>query len=389
MAVYFAVPRERVPGERRVALIPEMVAKLAAAGHTVLVETGAGLEAQSPDAAYRSAGAEIMSDAVALYSEADIVLKVQPHLQDEPKMRSGTILVGVLQPLRQPERMAEYAREGVTSFSMDLMPRITRAQSMDVLSSQSTVSGYRAVLQGALLAERFFPMLMTAAGTIAPAKVLVIGAGVAGLQAIATARRLGAVVQGFDVRAASREQVESLGASFLSPPVAGGEAEGGYARAMAEDEEEHERQTLADPVRRSDVVITTAMVPGRPAPLLISAEMAESMHPGSVIVDLAAETGGNCALTKPGEVYVTDGGVIVDGRLNVPAMMPLPASQLLSRNYVTFLDHALSVWLKGAKNAAEVGPVPEDDQILSTTLITRAGEVVHAATRERLQSTPR
>ena len=385
MSVYIGVPRERKPGERRVALVPETVAQLVKKGHQVGIETGAGAEAQMPDALYAEAGAEILPDAESVFSKAEFLLKVRAPLDDElPLLRPGTVLIAQMMPLVEPEVAGRVAKSGAISFSLDLMPRITRAQSMDVLSAMSTVAGYRAVLQGALLAERFFPMLMTAAGTIPPAKVLVLGAGVAGLQAIATARRLGGVVQAFDVRPASREQVESLGASFLSLPVQDGEGEGGYARAMAEDEEERERQALAEPVRKADVVISTAMVPGRRAPVLVSREMVESMHPGAVIVDLAAETGGNCALTQPGDVVVTEGGVIIDGRLDVPSTMPLPASQLFSRNLVTFLSHAMQVWVGETQRAAELGPVPEDDEILRSTCVSAGGELVHKATRERL-----
>ncbi len=383
--MYIGVPRETKPGERRVALVPETVAQLVAKGHTVGIESGAGVAAQLPDALYAASGAQILPDGPSVYEKADIVLKVRaPQEAEVPLLRPGSVLIAQMMPLLEPEIADLVAKSGAHSFSMDLMPRITRAQSMDVLSSMSTVSGYRAVLQGALLAERFFPMLMTAAGTIAPGKVLILGAGVAGLQAIATARRLGGVVQAFDVRPASREQVESLGASFLSLPVSDGEGEGGYARAMAEDEEERERQALAEPVKKADVVISTAMVPGRRAPVLMNREMVDSMHPGAVIVDLAAETGGNCELTQPGEIVVTDGGVIIDGTLNVPSRMPLPASQLFSRNLVTFLNHAFSAWIGDTTTAAELGPLPEGDEILRSTCVTSDGQVVHTATRERL-----
>ncbi len=385
--MYIGVPRETKPGERRVALVPETVAKLVAKGHSVGIESDAGTSAQMPDALYAAAGAEILPDAQSVYDKADMLLKIRaPEPAEIPLLRPGTVLVAQMMPLLDPESAAQVAKAGAVSFSMDLMPRITRAQSMDVLSSMSTVAGYRAVLQGALLAERFFPMLMTAAGTIAPAKALILGAGVAGLQAIATARRLGAVVQAFDVRPASREQVESLGAGFLSLPVADGEGEGGYARAMGADEEELERQALADPVKKADLVVSTAMVPGRRAPLLVNREMVDSMHPGAVIVDLAAETGGNCELTVPGEVVVSDGGVIVDGRLNVPSEMPLPASQLFSRNLVTFLDHAFSAWIGDAKDKTQLGALPEGDEILRSTCVSFGGELVHKATAERLIS---
>jgi NAD(P) transhydrogenase subunit alpha len=390
VSVYIGVPRETKPGERRVALVPETVAKLVAKGHSVGIESGAGTAAQMPDAVYAAAGAEILPDAQSVFDKADMLLKVRAPEPDEiPLLQPGIVLVAQMMPLVDPETAARVAETGAISFSMDLMPRITRAQSMDVLSSMSTVAGYRAVLQGALLAERFFPMLMTAAGTIPPAKALILGAGVAGLQAIATARRLGAVVQAFDVRPASREQVESLGASFLSLPVTDGEGEGGYARAMGADEEELERQALAEPVKKADLVVSTAMVPGRRAPLLVNREMVEAMHPGAVIVDLAAETGGNCELTVPGEVVVSDGGVIIDGRLNVPSEMPLPASQLFSRNLVTFLDHTFSAWIGDAKDKTGLGALPEGDEILRATCVSFGGALVHKATAERLASIER
>lgn len=379
--MYFAVPCERAPGERRVALVPETVAKLVAAGHRVGVEAGAGLEAQSLDEAYRAAGAGILPDAAALYGEADIVLKIQGPIDDEPSMRQGTILIGILQPLRQPERIVEYAKLGVTAFSMDLMPRITRAQSMDVLSAMSTVAGYRATLTAAILAERFFPLLMTAAGTVTPARVLVLGAGVAGLQAVATAKRMGAVVQAFDTRPAVKEQVESLGATFLTLPISQGEGDGGYARRLAEDEERLEREFLAEPTQRADVVITTALVPGARSPLLIDEDMVASMHPGAVIVDLAAEGGGNCALTVPGERTVAH-GVIIDGSLNLPAQMPLPASQLYSRNVLSFVNHLLAASPIDGQGGLQLNL---DDEILGHTCVTHRGEVTHGATLERLQ----
>jgi len=382
--VYLSVPKETKSGERRVALTPEVAGQLVKKGHKVGIETGAGLAAQMPDALYSAVGAEILPSAEACYKQADFVLKVRAPFGDELRLlKPGTVLIGTLGPLSEPEVAQHLADAKVTSFSLDLMPRITRAQSMDVLSSMSTVSGYRAVLAANLLVERFFPMLMTAAGTIAPAKVLILGAGVAGLQAIATAKRLGAVVQAFDVRPASREQVESLGASFLSLPVDDAETSGGYARAMAADEEQRERELLAEPVQKSDVVVATALVPGRRAPVLIDETMVRSMHTGAVIVDLAAETGGNCALTEPGEIKVTDGGVIIDGTLNLPAKMPQPASQLYARNVGTFLGHLFETWAKDAASANDLSPVPEDE-ILQGTRLTEQGQITHAPTREKL-----
>ena len=386
VAVYLCVPREIRPGERRVALTPDIVGQLIKKGHKVGIETGAGLDAQMPDEFYVKAGAEILPDAKSVYQNADVLLKIRaPEASELALLKPGTVVVAMLAPLAEPQVAKDLAAAKVTSFSLDLMPRTTFAQNMDVLSSMSTVAGYRAVLASALLAERFFPMLMTAAGTIAPAKALVLGAGVAGLQAIATAKRLGAVVQAFDVREASREQVESLGASFLSVPVTGGEGEGGYARALAQDEEQRERDALAEPVRKADVVISTAMVPGRKAPVLISREMVEAMHTGSVIIDMAAETGGNCELTKPGERIVAANGVIIDGTLNLPATMPQPASQLYSKNLQTFLNHMFSTWVKETEKPADLGPVP-DEEVLKGTCVTFNGEVVHAATRDRLKA---
>ncbi len=379
--MYVAVPRERMNGERRVALVPEAVARLATWGHTVGVETDAGAAAQMPDAAYLAAGAELVSDRDQLLGQAGLVLKVQGPKDDElSALRPGSMLVGLLQPLVLPRRAAALAHQGVTAFSVDLMPRISRAQSMDVLSAMSTVSGYRATLLGAVLAERFFPLMMTAAGTVAPARVLVLGAGVAGLQAVATAKRLGAVVQAFDTRPAVKEQVESLGGVFLTlPQPEGGEAEGGYARTLAEDEEALEQEVLAEPVQKADVVITTAMVPGARPPLLITEKMVASMHPGAVIMDLAAETGGNCALTVPGERTLAH-SVIIDGSLNVPSQMPLAASQFYSRNLLAFVGH-LFEHLNDKAGEPDLA-----DEILAATCVAHGGKVVHALTLKRLES---
>lgn len=379
--MYIAVPRERVSGERRVALVPEAVAKFVSQQHTVGVETDAGAAAQLPNAAYEAAGAQVVANAGKLLGQADLVLKVQGPQEDEmDALHPGSMLVALLQPLGFPKRVAALADRGVTAFSVDLMPRISRAQNMDALSAMSTVSGYRATLLGAVLVERFFPLMMTAAGTVAPARVLVLGAGVAGLQAVATARRLGAVVQAFDTRPAVKEQVESLGGVFLTLPLPeGGEAQGGYARRLAEDEEALEQEVLAEPVQRADVVITTAMVPGARPPLLITERMVASMHPGAVIMDLAAETGGNCALTVPGDRIVAH-GVIIDGTLNLPSQMPLAATQFYSHNLLAFVNHLFAHLTDGQ------GDLDLDDEILAATCVAHGGKVVHAQTLKRLES---
>ena len=329
------VPRELEPGERRVALVPDAVSRLAGSGFEVVVEPGAGVEASFPDEAYREAGATL-ADAV---WEADAVAKVRkPTAEEAARLRSGQVLVGFLEPLTDPDGIRRLADRGVNAFAMESIPRITRAQPMDALSSQATVSGYKAVLIAADRLPRFFPMLMTAAGTVAPAKVLVVGAGVAGLQAIATAHRLGAVVSGFDVRPVVREQVESLGASFLDLGIVGEETAGGYARELTEDEQRRQQEALEERIPDFDVVVTTALVPGRAAPRLIPATAVAKMRPGAVIVDLGAEAGGNCELTEPGEVVQRDGVTIV-GLTNLPSTMPFHASQLYARNVSSLLQH--------------------------------------------------
>jgi NAD(P) transhydrogenase subunit alpha len=383
VAVRFGVPRERVTGERRVALTPEAVGQLVKDGHAIAVERGAGAAAGLHDQLYAAQGAVVVDGAEPAYA-ADFVLKVRGPTADElPLLHAGQALAGMLQPLARPEGVADLAGRSVTAFSLDLMPRISRAQGMDVLSAMSTVAGYRAALIAAVAAERFFPMLMTAAGTVTPARVLVLGAGVAGLQAIATARRLGAVVQAFDTRPAAAQQVESLGATFLTvPEPLGGEAEGGYAQGLAADEEERERQVLAEPVARADVVITTAMVPGSRAPLLISEEMVASMHPGAVIVDLAAEAGGNCALTRLGEV-VHRHGVRIEGPANLAGDMPLPASQLYARNLLAYVRHLAALGFPFGPDGGGAADLPEDE-IARATCLTHAGRVTHGPTRDRL-----
>jgi NAD(P) transhydrogenase subunit alpha len=332
--VRVGVPRETAPGERRVALVPESVPKLTALGLEVAVERGAGHPAAFTDQTYEEAGATLVDNAL----DADLVVKVaRPSADEVAKLRSGAVLVGFLAPLTDPDGIAQLQARGVTAFAMESIPRTTRAQSMDALSSQANVSGYKAALIAADRLPRFFPMLMTAAGTVAPAKVLVLGAGVAGLQAIATARRLGAVVTGFDVRPVVKEQVESLGATFLELSVRGEETAGGYAAELTPEQQAQQQAELADRMADFDAVITTALIPGRPAPRLIPASAVEAMRPGSVIVDLAAEAGGNCELTTPGEITVEHDVTIV-GLTNLPSTMPYHASQLYSRNIVALVS---------------------------------------------------
>jgi len=333
-----AVPRETAPGEHRVALVPETVSRLRAAGFEIRLERDAGAAAGFLDETYAEAGAEL-AEGAALYADAAAAVRVaKPSAVEIAALPSGIVLIGFLQPLTDQEGIARLKERGVVAFAMESIPRITRAQPMDALSSQATVAGYKAVLLAADRIRKLFPMLMTAAGTIAPVRALVIGAGVAGLQAIATARRLGAVVSAFDVRPAVREQVESLGASFLDLGVVGEETAGGYATELTPEQQARQQAALEERIPDFDVVITTAAVPGRPAPKLIPATAVERMQPGSVIVDLAAETGGNCELTVPGEV-VEQGGVAVVGTTNLPSLMAYHASQLYSRNVASLLQH--------------------------------------------------
>ena len=356
------VPKESAPGERRVALVPEVVSRLVSGGFEVLVEASAGDSASFPDAAYEEAGAGVGSDPWG----ADAVVKVQaPSAEEAARLREGQILIGVLQPLTDREGIERLAGRGVTAFAMESIPRITRAQPMDALSSQATVSGYKATLLAAERLPKFFPMLMTAAGTVAPAKALVLGAGVAGLQAIATARRLGAVVTGFDVRPVVREQIESLGASWLDLGIVGEETAGGYAQELSEEQQRQQQEELEARLPEFDVVITTALIPGRAAPRLIPASAVVAMRPGSVIVDLAAEAGGNCELTKPGEIVEREGVTIV-GLTNLPSTMPYHASQLYARNVAALLHHL----------APEGEPVLDfEDEITAGACVTRKEEV--------------
>jgi NAD(P) transhydrogenase subunit alpha len=370
------VPKETVEGEHRVALVPEVVRKLTSKDFEVAVESGAGEDAMLSDAAYEEAGAEISDDVWG----ADVVVKVAAPT-DEEIARLGkrdAVLVGFLGPLSNPQTTSALAEAGVTAFAMEAIPRISRAQSMDALSSQSNVAGYKSVLVATEHLGRFLPMMMTAAGTVPPAKVLVLGAGVAGLQAIATARRLGAQVTGYDVRAAVAEQVRSLGATFLELEAGkGAEGEGGYARELTDEEKQAQQQELADKISTFDVVITTALVPGRPAPRLVTAESVKNMKPGSVIVDLAGETGGNVELTEPGKTVVKHDVTIVSP-LNLPASMAEHASALYARNVQSLLE--LLVDDEGRLN------LDFDDEIIAGACITRGGEIVHDAARKTVET---
>ena len=361
------VPKETAADERRVALTPDVAGRLGKSGLAVLVERGAGEAASFGDEAYQAAGATVVPAAAALFRQSDVVLKVQPPSRGEVRLcREGAALVAVFQPSAARDAVAALAARKVTAFSLALLPRITRAQAMDVLSSQATVAGYKAVLLAAAAAGRLFPMLVTAAGTLAPARVLVLGAGVAGLQAIATARRLGAVVSAFDVRPAVQEQVESLGAKFLRLEITEqAEGSGGYAKELSEETHRRELAFIAQHLKDTDVVITTAAIPGKRAPLLITAGAVGGMKPGSVIVDLAAETGGNCELTKLGRDVVRD-GVLILGPANLPGTVPYHASQMYARNVSSFLLHV-------TRDGTLV--LDFDDEITRDTCVTHAGEV--------------
>jgi NAD(P) transhydrogenase subunit alpha len=361
--VLIGIPKETAPGETRVALIPESVARLVKAGVTVEVEAGAGIRAGFRDEAYIFVGAKL-SDARALLGAADLVAKVQrPSPGEITQLRAGAYVVSLLAPSTNGETIAALDARGVGAFALELVPRITRAQSMDVLSSQATVAGYKAVLVGASALGKFLPMLTTAAGTMAPSKCCVLGAGVAGLQAIATARRLGAVVSGFDIRAAAAEQIRSLGASVVAQELIAADSEtaGGYAKEQSAAQQEAVQQALRDHLKGMDLVITTAQIPGRPAPRLITTETVRTMPQGAVIVDLAAESGGNCEATRAGET-VEVGGVRVIGPVNLPASMPTHASQMLSRNILTFVQHLLK------DGALHVDP---SDEITGAMLVTK------------------
>ncbi|GIU73472.1 MAG: NAD(P) transhydrogenase subunit alpha [Bryobacteraceae bacterium] len=367
------VLKETFPGERRVALVPQAAAQLLQKGFEVVIEAGAGLAAGFRDEEYAAKGARLAASRHEVTEASDVLLCVRAAAEG---LRSGQVAIGFFDPLSEPARARAFASAGVSAFAMELMPRITRAQSMDALSSMATIAGYEAVILAARHLPRLFPMLMTAAGTIAPAHVYVVGVGVAGLQAIATARRLGAIVSAYDVRPAVKEQVQSLGAKFVELPLEAGEAEdkGGYARAMDESFYRRQRELMARVVGQNDVVITTAAVPGRKAPVLVTEDMVRSMAPGSVIVDVAAERGGNCELTAPGEI-IERHGVTIIGLLNLPSLAPYHASQMYARNVVNFLLHI-----------ARQGRIDffSDDEILRETLVTHEGAVVHARVKELL-----
>ena len=376
------VPKETFPGERRVAIVPASVPTLTKAGLEVVVQSGAGEAAGFPDAQYAERGARIASTREEAFA-ADVILQIRAAganrasgTDDLPLLRAGQVLIGMCQPLGEPKLLSQFARRGLSIFALELLPRITRAQAMDVLSSMATVAGYRAVILAAAHLPKMFPMLMTAAGTISAAKVFVIGAGVAGLQAIATAKRLGAVVSAYDIRPAVKEQILSLGAKFVEMGLETSQAEaaGGYARAMDEDFYRKQRQLMAKVAAENDVVICTAAVPGKRAPLLLSAEAVRGMAPGSVIVDLAAESGGNCELSKPDQT-ILDSGVTIIAPTNPASEAPFHASQMYSRNVSTFL-------LALVRNG-QFSP-DMDDQIVRETLVARDGQVIHPRVRELL-----
>ncbi|HUY87139.1 MAG TPA: Re/Si-specific NAD(P)(+) transhydrogenase subunit alpha [Pirellulales bacterium] len=377
------VVKESMPGERRVALVPASVSPLVKDGWEVVIEPGAGAEAGFTDAAYQEKGARIAADRAEVFAAADALLQVrclganlEQGVTDLGLIRSGQVLIGFCDPLAAPAAAQQIAARGGVLFAMELIPRITRAQSMDALSSMASIAGYKAVLLAAAALPKIFPMMMTAAGTISPSKVFVVGAGVAGLQAIATARRMGAVVEAYDVRPVVKEQVESLGARFLDLPLetSAAQDQGGYAKQQDESFYARQREMMLKAMAGNDVVITTAAIPGKKAPTLVTAEMVRAMPPGSVIVDLAAERGGNCELTQPGETVV-EGGVTILGPTNLPATVPLHASQMYARNITTFLGHLA----KGGKFEFDLS-----DEITRDTLVTRNGDVVHPRVREAL-----
>lgn len=376
------IPREIASGERRVALVPEVVSQLTRAGHRIVVERGAGLRAGFTDEAYSTAGCDLADSAGEIYSTAQMILKVQRPGRDEAggaeldQMKEGTVLIGLLQPSGDPALFQQLAERHIIACSMELVPRTTRAQMMDALSSQSTVAGYKAVLLAANALQKFFPMLMTAAGTVRPARVLVIGAGVAGLQAIATARRIGAVVEAFDTRPVVKEQVKSLGATFVELDLHGADAEdaGGYARELSKDHIRREKELIHDRALQADVIITTALVPGKQAPMLIDAKTVAEMRPGSVIVDLAGEQGGNCELSVPGETVVRHDVTII-APLHISSDLAFHASQMYSKNV------AALVTLLAPKGELNLN---FDDDIISAVCITANGETRHAPTRQRL-----
>jgi len=381
--VIIGVPKEIAEGERRVALVPEGVKTLKKLGVDVLIESGAGVEAGFTDQAYTDEDAKIAATAAELFAAADIVIKVAPPQvggatgNEIEAVREGAAIISLMKPLDLPELAAQFASRKVTAFSTELMPRITRAQSMDVLSSQSTIAGYRAVLMAAMALPRVFPMMVTAAGTLRPAKAFIIGAGVAGLQALGSAKRLGAVTSAYDTRVAVREQVQSVGAKFIELDLDTGDSEdsGGYAKAETEEFYIKQREELGKHVAAADIVITTALVPGREAPLLITADAVHMMRPGSVIVDLAAEKGGNCELTEANKEVIVNGVTII-GDTNLPTHVPAHASQMYSKNLTTFLEHLID-----DGNLV----LDREDEITSGTLIAHEGEVTNEMIRSRLE----
>ncbi|TCK17003.1 NAD(P) transhydrogenase subunit alpha [Thiogranum longum] len=373
MSIRLGVPKEIEAGERRVALVPAIADRFVKLGVEIIMQRGAGVSSHYPDDAYQNV--TLVDDAAAVYQQADLVLKVQPPNASEiEQMKDGAVVVGMMQPHRYPERVAKLRDHRILAFAMELVPRISRAQSMDVLSSQAAVAGYKAALLAANHASGFFPMLTTAAGTIRPAKVLVIGAGVAGLQAIATVKRLGAMVEGYDVRSATREQVESLGAKFVDTGVSA-EGEGGYARELTDEEKAKQQEVLETHIIAADAVITTAAIPGRPSPKIIRKTIVEQMKPGAVVIDLAAEGGGNCEVTEPGKL-IEHKGVVIYGPLNVPSELPIHASEMYSRNLLNFLTPMI---VEG-----EFRP-DFDDEVIADSTLTREGEIKHAPSRELVE----
>lgn len=370
MALSLAILKETAPSEKRVAATPEIVKKYIAKGFSVQIETGAGASASYPDSEYQAAGAVIASSAAAATKDADIILCVQSP--EKLSAKNGAILIGMMNPYAEKEKLSSYASGGIRALSMELVPRITRAQSMDVLSSQSNLAGYKAVLDAASYFSRAFPMMMTAAGTIPPARVFIMGAGVAGLQAIATARRLGAIVSATDVRPVAKEQVESLGASFVmveSEEMKQAETSGGYAKEMSDDFKQKQAKLVSDTLIRQDIVITTALIPGRPAPRLISEEMVRSMKPGSVIIDMAAQQGGNCALSKADDI-VEVGGVKIVAFSNIPSRLATDASALYARNLMNLV---LTLLIDKEGNLS----LNMEDDILKATVLTDGGKIIH------------
>jgi len=373
MPIRLGVPKEIEQGERRVALVPAVAERFNKLGVELLLETGAGAGSYYPDSSY--SGVTIVGSASELYQQADLILKIQPPTEAEiALMKEGTAVASMMLPYRYPERVRKLRDRNILSFAMELVPRISRAQGMDVLSSQASIAGYKAVLMAADRYGGFFPMLTTAAGTIRPAKMLVIGAGVAGLQAIATAKRLGAMVEGYDVRGATREQVESLGAKFVDTGVSADGA-GGYARELTEEEKQKQQSVLETHIAAADVVITTAAIPGRPSPKIIGKAVVEQMKPGAVIIDLAAEGGGNCEVTDPGN-QVIHNDVIVFGPLNVPGTLPVHASEMYSKNLLNFLTPMIE--------DGEFKP-DWDDEVIAGSTLTRDGEIKHTPTREQVE----